>query len=224
MSCTIKKKQQGSALNQLISLWNTFCDVNFEAFFKAYRKWHNHEGRPFQCAYARSHATKTHSATQLDTWRDRESSNALNGASIFCNRSTKNEATETGHSHSFSVAFMLFVFSVNVSISSRAPLPFSLSLWPTITTHTLTKTETNLFFKNSVFVCFDFSSECQRYRLAGCLNWNDKWINCTTVCNYLNNRLTIFKNCSSKKQQALSDFNISNSFIFLHCFIRRCNH
>lgn len=112
---------------------------------------------------------------------------------------------------------MRFVFSVNVSISSRAPLPFCLSLWLTITTHTLTKTETNLFFKSSVFVCFDFSSECQIYRSAGCLNWNDKWINCTTFCNYLNHRWTIFKIVPVKNDK-VSLISTSQTALF-SCFV-----
>lgn len=118
-------------------LKSTFCDVNFEAFFKAYRKWHNHEGRPFQWAYARSHATKTHSATQLDTWRDRESSNALNGVSIFCNRSTKMRLQEQDiHSfilscfHAFCIFCKCFYFLTGTS-------PFlSLSLTDYYYTHT----------------------------------------------------------------------------------------
>lgn len=112
---------------------------------------------------------------------------------------------------------MRFVFSVNVSISSRTPLPFCLSLWLTITTHTLTKTETNLFFKSSVFVCFDFSSECQIYRSAGCLNWNDKWINCTTFCNYLNHRWTIFKIVPVKNDK-VSLISTSQTALF-SCFV-----
>lgn len=170
MSCTILI----SALNQLISLWSTF-----------WHKWHNHEGRPFQCAYARSHATKIHSATQLDTWRGRESSNALNGVSIFCNRLTKNEATGTGHSFIHSqLLSCIFLFSVNVSISSRAPLPFCLSLWLTITTHTLTKTETNLFFKSSVFLCFDFFLRMSNIQISWLLELK-RQVNYTTLHNIL---------------------------------------
>lgn len=94
-------------------------------------------------------------------------------------------------------------------------LSLSVSLSDWLLLHTHSQKLRQIYFLKVQF--FFFSSECQIYRLAGCLNWNDKWINCTTFCNYLNNRWTIFKIVPVKNDK-VSLISTSQTALF-SCFV-----